>query len=234
MLAPQVTTSLGRGARHRRYDWQDTRCILSFVDQWQKGSVVVGIFLAGCSNFVEANGSGPASTNSGTSATEGTSSGSTSGASTTGSAEGSGGGSADDTATTTDTPSTSTSSSDPSSTDGPAESSESTASLEGSAFEASYTGTFTAVCEIAIAGTLSIDVDTDGNISGTASASGQSVDVTGTVDGLGAVDGDSSLEGLGECDLIGTIAAGSLIGNGSFNCPSAPVRCSGTWALFGI
>lgn len=201
--------------------------------------MVAGLFLAGCSSFVESDSSGNAGTASGTNSTQGTSSGSTSGTSTTGGAQGSADGSADDSAdgsadvstSTTGAASMSTSSSDSSSGDSPAESSESTGSREGFPFEANYTGSFNGACQIEVNGSLALAVDADGIISGTATAAGQVANVGGTVDLFGAVDGNASIGGPGGCDLTGTIAEGNLIGTGSFNCPNVP--CSGTWTLVG-
>lgn len=170
-------------------------------------------------------GTGTDDTTGGPTATEGTNGGAE------GSGGGSGGGSGDPPTSTTNPSPTSSSTSESTTNDGLDGSSEST-SAGGFPFEAEYTGSFSARCQVSVLGTLDISVDAAGNLMGGATAFGRTAGVTGTVDALGMVVGSAAIEGLGECSLTGTIGEGDLIGSGTFSCPAAP--CSGNWTLVGI
>lgn len=75
-------------------------------------------------------------------------------------------------------------------------------------------------------------MDAAGTLSGDAVALEQTAAVSGTVDPLGLVTGTATILGLGACGLEGSIAEGSLVGNGTFSCPSGP--CTGTWIVVGM
>jgi len=200
-------------------------CCTLIIVRWCRNGLVAGLLLGGCTSFVGAEQTGP--TPKDTDTEQGTTGTTTGDEGTTGDAQGSGDGSGDvSTNTTNSSPSTSDSGA---TTDG---SSGSTSGVEGFPFEATYTGSFTARCQVSILGSLDIAVDGAGNITGGATAFGRTAAVTGTVDALGGVNGTAAIIELGQCDLTGTIGEGNLIGNGSFNCPSVP--CSGSWTLVGI
>ena len=190
--------------------------------------------MAGCSSFVSAQEDAPPSVAPETDTTTGAPQGSTTGAGTTG-AQGSGGGSGDEAKVDvgdTDTASTSTTEA---STGEVADGSSGTTSggVTTSPFESNYTGFFMTVgCQIDGGGTLAIEVDAEGRITGTATVAFGSVDLTGSVDALGMVNGSVPLPTIGACLLTGSIDEGSLEASGEFDCPGA--QCGGLWTLAAV
>lgn len=108
---------------------------------------------------------------------------------------------------------------------------ESSSGGEAFPYAGDYAGTFTVRCGLDFDGTVSANVADDGNITGTASAGGESTPVTGTVSPIGVVAGSFSIVAI-PCNLAGTLADDGTGGSGMYSCPS--VSCSGPWTMMGV